>query len=1063
MQLGNFVPNPIGQTIGKIGNIAGVGLDAYQTYDALSEGNYTDAAINAGSVFLPMGLDSKTFRRNSKYLQPGQPLYPFSPQANLPANASMSMRINAPQVNYIEPFTKVKGMTDTSLLANRALLGTLGAETVYDIPKQKNGGWLDNYNDSQSSAPEGMIGDGFSNVGRNYSPAWGGSFQEGGEIPMAQKGKKVKPLYVESKNDPRYLAYQDSLSLYNQSVDLKEKLKPYFNTDAIKSKDKVLDILDDSQVYRNYDKTKNKPVISPINVSWSTGKPLLVNAPGRMANNSNMSMASYPIYTKPQQQVIIKPKQVNPKEKLVPLQPISVGLQNVDNEFETNLNIPNPAQRQPKYYNVRDINNQRFGGTDTQYRVESLDELRELPKELWDRKITPQYQIGGSIPGAVGFSYARTQGTPSEGPYAKKTMPSAQNGVTWQLQQSKVKAEKYAKLKKLLEQEAPVYKKKSIDEQLVEKKQEKNLRTISKDNTVTRNYNNADKFLQSARNKTDKEIAKERQARIDAQTQANAQPFDWSNFRQSLADRSQATGDALRISNEPNFFDDYINPASMIGSMADNLGQAPLSAQQEDSFMPYVTAIGTPLAVGAMAGLGTQNTGQFVNNLANPLAGTGTVFKYAAKKIKNDVGLMKDLIFDKNTTLNKNFVFDSKNKIYNQIEDGYKTLDNSLERKIKELNTEEGYKRLVNQEKEYLQDFYYDPKNVDLKKAAIENADARIEELENIKAFGNKNKEFSYNVDKNKVDKVGIFKPNIETVQYRYDIPTNNAHYQYADGIVDNPSGSKMLPGKITLGRGYENSVPTAEHEINHALQRGRTLKIDNDLKKIIPDYKKNLSYDDINAYTYFKSGSNGQEPSAFLAELRSQMKQDGFIKNTYDEITPDLIEKAKNYYGKNKTKKVFLTDNGLQGITKTRILDFLRATPENYKIISDAMNKLPVIAPLAGATYLATQEEELPKKQQGGVIKDNNGYWNPDNWGNPVEIDSNQITMKGVNQPLLGISDTGDTQMMYPEKEYEFDGKKVTEFPLAKDGKELVKLNQLTNFTNYNKPTVGGWLNKYN
>ena len=39
-----------------------------------------------------------------------------------------------------------------------------------------------------------------------------------------------------------------------------------------------------------------------------------------------------------------------------------------------------------------------------------------------------QFQMGGSLPGSVGFTYARTQGIPSEGPYAKKTMPSAQNG-----------------------------------------------------------------------------------------------------------------------------------------------------------------------------------------------------------------------------------------------------------------------------------------------------------------------------------------------------------------------------------------------------------------------------------------------------------------------------------------------------------------------------------------------------------------------------------------------------------------------------------------------------------
>ena len=54
----------------------------------------------------------------------------------------------------------------------------------------KNGGWLDNYNDSQASAPEGMVGDGFSNVGRNYSPAWGGQFQTGGYLKKVKKTEK---------------------------------------------------------------------------------------------------------------------------------------------------------------------------------------------------------------------------------------------------------------------------------------------------------------------------------------------------------------------------------------------------------------------------------------------------------------------------------------------------------------------------------------------------------------------------------------------------------------------------------------------------------------------------------------------------------------------------------------------------------------------------------------------------------------------------------------------------------------------------------------------------------
>lgn len=111
--------------------------------------------------------------------------------------------------------------------------------------------------------------------------------------------------------------------------------------------------------------------------------------------------------------------------------------------------------------------------------------------------------------------------------------------------------------------------------------------------------------------------------------------------------------------------------------------------------------------------------------------------------------------------------------------------------------------------------------------------------------------------------------------------------------------------------------------------------------------------------------------------------------------------------------------------------------------------------------------ETPVPEMKQGGIVKDNRGYWNPDNWGKPVEIDSNNITMEGVNQPLLGISDTGDTKLMKPGKNYKFKGKKVTEFPVAKlginqlDAQPMKKLNQLTNFTN--NPDKTNWLDKYN
>jgi hypothetical protein len=87
-----------------------------------------------------------------------------------------------------------------------------------------------------------------------------------------------------------------------------------------------------------------------------------------------------------------------------------------------------------------------------------------------------------------------------------------------------------------------------------------------------------------------------------------------------------------------------------------------------------------------------------------------------------------------------------------------------------------------------------------------------------------------------------------------------------------------------------------------------------------------------------------------------------------------------------------------------------------------------------AGAlTYKALQGQQ---QKYGGVIEDPMGQWaHP---GSVTRIPSNQITMEGVDYPLLGISDTGHTQMMYPGEDYSFRGKSVTEYPMMARGGEV-------------------------
>jgi len=77
----------------------------------------------------------------------------------------------------------------------------------------------------------------------------------------------------------------------------------------------------------------------------------------------------------------------------------------------------------------------------------------QMGGSIYPVNYVPQAQMGASIPGTPGFTYARTNDpAPDNGPGAKKTLPSAQNGVqTWKKQQELVRKEKTEKLKKLLE------------------------------------------------------------------------------------------------------------------------------------------------------------------------------------------------------------------------------------------------------------------------------------------------------------------------------------------------------------------------------------------------------------------------------------------------------------------------------------------------------------------------------------------------------------------------------------------------------------------------------------
>lgn len=76
-------------------------------------------------------------------------------------------------------------------------------------------------------------------------------------------------------------------------------------------------------------------------------------------------------------------------------------------------------------------------------------------------------------------------------------------------------------------------------------------------------------------------------------------------------------------------------------------------------------------------------------------------------------------------------------------------------------------------------------------------------------------------------------------------------------------------------------------------------------------------------------------------------------------------------------------------------------------------------------------QKKSDPYKQD--VIIDPMGQWKYP--GQVTKILDRNITMKGVDYPVLGVDNLGNSQMMFPGQDYTFPGQSVTEFPMVQFG----------------------------
>jgi hypothetical protein len=88
-------------------------------------------------------------------------------------------------------------------------------------------------------------------------------------------------------------------------------------------------------------------------------------------------------------------------------------------------------------------------------------------------------------------------------------------------------------------------------------------------------------------------------------------------------------------------------------------------------------------------------------------------------------------------------------------------------------------------------------------------------------------------------------------------------------------------------------------------------------------------------------------------------------------------------------------------------------------------------------------------------IIVSQRGQWDFPGMNTLVPTQDGRITMRGVPYPVLGQDETGYTQMMYPEQEYQFPGQNVLELPMAQKGGEE------TSWTDYINPMNWGVTNR--
>ena len=693
-----------------------------------------------------------------------------------------------------------------------------------------------------------------------------------------------------------------------------------------------------------------------------------------------------------------------------------------------------------------------------------------------------QFAMGGALPGAVGFTYARTQSpAPSNGKYAKKTKASAQDGLLMNFEPEKVRSD--------ATRVAPAVR------PLTKKEQEENAR-INKEN-------------QKKTEERNKKIVAERQANKNTKGDLST-PGSWH------------TADKLRLFPESvggvgEMFDEYVNPAYLVGSLADQLGESVArkdigGAAKTLAMTAGLGALGVdPLGDAIKAQRWSQKA---INNLGYDVqtAGvSGARPTVEAAPLSERAQQQLDLIRQQRRSEAVSQGSQSARVPYQFPTDEELAMMNAreAERYVPRVSHSDQMINQLNQSRNTVSGIF-DSQAESAQQAAINDMRSQAA------ASPSRNNVIHPNNPTLTEDRLLRRQTSLRTSGFTdAEIAADEAAIRRGEplrtpsqirgggqGTFDLGRSRPETPMKewdpktFRIGEGNEQGIVRMEHPEGHVIKQDistgsgvdsptfRNYEVSDKAKssnyiKVETSQDPGDAFTDVNDISFFNrdpASSSKQMNIVFshlptkariapintsihsqplldtrMAKLSSGQPGRIQIKPEYigalNKITRETSGGPLSWYNEviQQFPKLQRTTQNLNEYTGASLTEpFIKYkgnpipfeefnTPEMKRLFEnpntfyDALNNTDV---------MVNKYKTIKNWKNGGHFIDAMGQWaHP---GDITTIPSNDITMKGVNYDVLGVSNTGDKKLMKPGKNYKFDGDYVTEYP------------------------KGGWLNKY-